>query len=376
MSTTTEKPGACCATPNPATTPSGGDSKSWNVRYFAIIAVLAALWWLAYSYILPASTWLTFSFLGFTPGSHLGASVEFFIYDTVKILLLLVAIIYGIAWIRVSLSVEKVRDYLAGKNKLVGYSLAAVFGAITPFCSCSSVPLFLGFTTARIPIGITMSFLFSSPLADPVSFGLFWGIFGWPFAVIYLVVGMLAGIVAGVAMDALKVERWLQPFLLDAKGNYTPVAAEQGGVLEKLTVAARHRFALAETKDIFNRVWVWVIAGVGLGAALHGYLPEEWITNTLGKGQWWSVPLAVATGIPLYTNTTGLLPVMESLLLKGLPVGTTLALCMSTIAISLPELMMLKQVMRWQLLAIFVGLALVIFTVVGWIFNAISFVIL
>ena len=343
--------------------------------YFLFIALTAAVWWFVYESLVPFADWAAFDLIGLVKGTKFGDAVEFFIYDTLKIFMLLVAIIYGIAWIRVSLSVEKVRDYLAGKNKLVGYSLAAVFGAITPFCSCSSVPLFLGFTTARIPIGITMSFLFSSPLADPVSFGLFWGIFGWPFAVIYLVVGMLAGIVAGVAMDALKVERWLQPFLLDAKGNYTPVAAEQG-VVEKLTVASRHSFALAETKDIFNRVWIWVIAGVGLGAALHGYMPEEWITNSLGKGQWWSVPLAVAAGIPLYTNTTGLLPVMESLLLKGLPVGTTLALCMSTIAVSLPELMMLKQVMRWQLLAFFVGLALVIFTAIGWIFNAISFAIL
>ena len=343
--------------------------------YFLFIALTAAVWWFVYESLVPFADWAAFDLIGLVKGTKFGDAVEFFIYDTLKIFMLLVAIIYGIAWIRVSLSVEKVRDYLAGKNKLVGYSLAAVFGAITPFCSCSSVPLFLGFTTARIPIGITMSFLFSSPLADPVSFGLFWGIFGWPFAVIYLVVGMLAGIVAGVAMDALKVERWLQPFLLDAKGNYTPVAAEPG-VVEKLTVASRHSFALAETKDIFNRVWIWVIAGVGLGAALHGYMPEEWITNSLGKGQWWSVPLAVAAGIPLYTNTTGLLPVMESLLLKGLPVGTTLALCMSTIAVSLPELMMLKQVMRWQLLAIFVGLALVIFTAIGWIFNAISFAIL
>ena len=184
MSTTSQNTPGCCASPGPAPVAPGGDAKSWNLRYFAIIAVLAALWWLAYSYILPASHWLVFGLFGVAPESHIGASLGFFVYDTVKILLLLVALIYGIAWIRASMNVERVRDYLAGKRRGIGYFLGATFGAVTPFCSCSSIPLLLGFTTARIPIGITMSFLITSPLINEIAVVLLWGLLGWKFTVI------------------------------------------------------------------------------------------------------------------------------------------------------------------------------------------------
>ena len=171
-------------------------------------------------------------------------------------------------------------------------------------------------------------------------------------------------------MDALRAERWLQPFLLDAMKNAsTREAAVEAGEAPKMGLMERHAFAYSETSSIFKKVWLWVIIGVGLGALLHGYVPQEWFTENLGAGQWWSVPVAVAIGIPLYTNVTGIIPIMESLLLKGLPLGTTLAFCMSTVAASLPEVLMLKQVMRWKLLALFLGMLLVIFTVVGWLFN-------
>ena len=266
--------------------------------------------------------------------------------------------------------VERVRDYLAGKGRGIGYFLGAGFGAITPFCSCSSIPLFLGFTTARIPLGITMSFLITSPLINEIAVVLLWGLLGWKFTIIYVVVGMFAGIVGGIIMDALRAERWLQPFLLDAMKNAsTREAAVEAGEAPKMGLMERHAFAYSETSSIFKKVWLWVIIGVGLGALLHGYVPQEWFTENLGAGQWWSVPVAVAIGIPLYTNVTGIIPIMESLLLKGLPLGTTLAFCMSTVAASLPEVLMLKQVMRWKLLALFLGMLLVIFTVVGWLFN-------
>ncbi|MFR8054152.1 MAG: permease [Bilophila wadsworthia] len=341
-----------------------------KTRYFGIGIAALVLWSAVYSVIVPLSQWLTYDLFSIDKGTPLGDSVEFFFYDTAKILLLLVLMVYVIGWLRAAMHVERVRDYLAGKGPGIGYFLGAGFGAITPFCSCSSIPLFLGFTTARIPLGITMSFLITSPLINEIAVVLLWGLLGWKFTIIYVVVGMFAGIVGGIIMDALRAERWLQPFLLDAMKNAsTREAAVEAGEAPKMGLMERHAFAYSETSSIFKKVWLWVIIGVGLGALLHGYVPQEWFTENLGAGQWWSVPVAVAIGIPLYTNVTGIIPIMESLLLKGLPLGTTLAFCMSTVAASLPEVLMLKQVMRWKLLALFLGMLLVIFTVVGWLFN-------
>ena len=341
-----------------------------KTRYFGIGIAALVLWSAVYSVIVPLSQWLTYDLFSIDKGTPLWDSVEFFFYDTAKILLLLVLMVYVIGWLRAAMHVERVRDYLAGKGRGIGYFLGAGFGAITPFCSCSSIPLFLGFTTARIPLGITMSFLITSPLINEIAVVLLWGLLGWKFTIIYVVVGMFAGIVGGIIMDALRAERWLQPFLLDAMKNAsTREAAVEAGEAPKMGLMERHAFAYSETSSIFKKVWLWVIIGVGLGALLHGYVPQEWFTENLGAGQWWSVPVAVAIGIPLYTNVTGIIPIMESLLLKGLPLGTTLAFCMSTVAASLPEVLMLKQVMRWKLLALFLGMLLVIFTVVGWLFN-------
>lgn len=330
-----------------------GTTEVNKVRYFGIGIAALALWWAVYSVIVPLSQWLTYDLFSLGKGTPMGDSVEFFFYDTAKILLLLVLMVYVIGWLRAGMHVERVRDYLAGKGRGIGYVLGAGFGAITPFCSCSSIPLFLGFTTARIPLGITMSFLITSPLINEIAVVLLWGLLGWKFTTIYVVVGMVAGIVGGIIMDALRAERWLQPFLLDAMKNAsTQAAAVQAGEAPKMGLMERHAFAYSETSNIFRKVWLWVIIGVGLGAALHGFVPQEWFTENLGAGQWWSVPVAVAVGIPLYTNVTGIIPIMESLLLKGLPLGTTLAFCMSTVAASLPEVLMLKQVMRWKLLAV------------------------
>ncbi len=347
-----------------------------NIAYFAILALVALVWWGAYAYTIPFSQWVTYTLFGLTQGTQAADALEFFVYDTAKILLLLVAMVYAIAWVRISLNVERVRDFLTGKKRIIGYVMGSGFGAVTPFCSCSSIPLFVGFTAARIPLGITMAFLITSPLINEVAIVILWGLLGWKFTVVYVTVGMLAGIAGGFIMDALKAERWLQPFLLQNANMPVQQATTEGAPAPKPTVAQRHTFAFAETRDIFRRVWIWVIIGVGIGAALHGYVPQDWVANTLGQGQWWSVPIAVSIGIPLYTNVTGIIPVMESLLIKGLPLGTTLALCMSTIAVSLPEILMLKQVMRWQLLSLFVGMMLVIFTLVGWFFNAMNFTIL
>lgn len=370
-----EQAGGCCGPKKHPDVTNVRVGSTWNLKYFSLLAVLTVMWVLAYKYILPTSTWLVFDVIGLEQGSHAGAALEFFIYDTVKILLLLSALIYAIAWLRATVDMDRVRDYLVGKKRGLGYLFGASFGAVTPFCSCSSVPLFLGFTTARVPIGISMAFLITSPLINEVAVVLLWGLLGWKFAMIYVLVGITAGVIGGLVMDSLKAERWLQPFILEkigkepakfCKGKQGDAGQQQSGVY------LRHHFAWDEMSTIFRKVWIWVIIGVGAGAALHGFVPDNWFAENLGAGEWWSVPAAVFVAIPLYSNVTGIVPVMESLLLKGLPIGTTLAFCMSSVAASIPEVMMLRQIMTLKLQATFILYLWVIFTLVGWLFNLVG----
>lgn len=317
------------------------------------------------------ATWLVFGVFGLDAGSALGDAVHFFVEDVSKIFVLLVVMIYVISLLRASLDVERVRNYLAAKNKGVGYLLGSIFGAITPFCSCSSIPVFLGFTSAGIPLGITMAFLITSPLINEVAVLLLMSLLGWKFTLLYVAVGMAVGMLGGLLLDAMKAERWLQSFAAEAlvRGRQMTASNAVSTTQRTLSFSERHQFAKAEAIDIFGRVWKWVIIGVGLGAALHGFVPEGWVETHLGQGQWWSVPAAVLIGIPLYSNATGIIPVMESLLANGLPIGTTLAFCMSTVAASFPEFILLKQVMQWRLLALLLIVLLTAFTLVGWMFN-------
>jgi uncharacterized membrane protein YraQ (UPF0718 family) len=317
--------------------------------------------------------WLAYTILGLSAETKLGDAVHFFIEDVSKIYVLLVVMIYLIALIRAALNVERVRDYLAGKNKGIGYVLGSLFGAVTPFCSCSSIPVFLGFTSAGIPVGITMAFLLTSPLINEVAVLLLLSLVGWKITLMYVLIGMMTGILGGAFLDSIKAERWLRDFALKAlqKARQAPVSNSQSEQ-PSLTLKQRHQFAKQEALDIFSRVWKWVLIGVGLGAALHGVVPDGWIAQHLGEGQWWSVPAAVVLGIPLYSNATGVIPVMESLLVNGLPVGTTIAFCMSTVAASFPEFILLKQVMQWRLLSCVFVMLLVSFTLVGWLLNALA----
>lgn len=342
-----------------------------RIRYFGTGLLALVVWTGCYLAIEPLARLLTQAVPGLSAHASAAAALEFFLYDTGKILLLLLLMVYVIGWLRAGLQTERVRDFLAGRRRLLGYVLGAGFGAVTPFCSCSSIPLFLGFTTSGIPIGITLAFLITSPLINEIAVVLLWGLLGWKLALVYVLAGLGAGIIGGWFMDALRAERWLQEYL---KESIQASAAQQpaGPGSRKMGLWERHLFACGETRSIVRRVWRWVIIGVGLGAILHGYVPEDWFAEHLGAGQWWSVPVAVAVGIPLYTNVTGIVPVMESLLVKGLPVGTTLAFCMSAVAASLPELLMLRQVMRGRLLALFLATLLVLFSLLGWLLNAVQ----
>ena len=325
--------------------------KRRGMRYAAAAVVLAALWWTAYRHVQAAAAWLVFDLFGLEEGSHTGAALEFFLYDTAKILLLLAALIYVISWLRAAL----------------GYLFGAMFGAVTPFCSCSSVPLFLGFTTAGIPLGMTMAFLITSPIINEIAVILLWGLLGWKFTLVYVTIGITAGVLGGLLMDGIRAERWLRPFVLEAMK--TPVIPLSMG-RRKLTVLQRHAFARQETATIFRRVWKWVIVGVAVGAALHGLVPEGWFAENLGAGEWWTVPVAVLVGIPLYSNVTGIIPVMEGLLTRGMPTGTTMAFCMSAVAASIPELILLRQVMTPRLQTAFLAYLWLVFTLSGWLLNA------
>ncbi|NLX18855.1 MAG: permease [Desulfobulbus sp.] len=341
--------------------------------YCSALTLLAVLWWLAYTSLSPFVHHLVFNMCWFAENSPTGLALEFFIYDTVKILLLLTALIYVIAWLRTAMRTEQVREYLRGKRRVFGYFLGALSGAVTPFCSCSSIPLFLGFTTAGIPIGISMSFLITSPIINEIAVVVLWGLLGWKFTLSYMVVGMLAGIIGGFVMDGCRADRWLQPFVrATGQGGSSPQFINYAGKNIKPTVRQRHDFAYREMASIFRRVWKWVVIGVGLGAALHGFVPENWFAQNLGSGRWWTVPASVFVAIPLYSNVTGIVPIMESLLTKGLPIGTTLAFCMSAVAASLPEILLLRQIMQLKLQLLFIFYLWVMFTLVGWLFNSIG----
>jgi uncharacterized membrane protein YraQ (UPF0718 family) len=319
-------------------------------------------------------TWLAdlvvFNWLRLPEGSKWAGSLHFFIEDVTKIFFLLVVMIYVIGLLRAGLNTERIRVFLQGKNRFLGYFMGAGFGAVTPFCSCSSIPLFLGFTQARIPIGITMSFLITSPIINEVAVVLLGGLLGVKFMIVYVSIGIVVGVIGGIFIDTIRAERFLMP--LAEQIRHSDIDPENP-VKKSISFQDRHQFAKEELRTIFGRVWKWVLIGVGLGAALHGFVPEDFITDHLGSGQWWSVPGAVLLGIPLYSNASGMIPIAESLLSKGLPVGTTLAFMMSTVAASFPEFVILKQVMKPKLLLIFFLLLLVMFTIVGLIMNQIPF---
>ncbi len=310
---------------------------------------------------------LVYQWLGLNPASHLGAALHFFVMDTTKIFFLLFIIIYIMGLLRALLSPERVREYVRGKPKWLARTLAIILGAVTPFCSCSSVPLFIGFVEAGIPLGVTFSFLIASPMINEVAAVILVGILGWQLAALYIGAGLLVAYVGGVAMERFKPERWVEDYVWKIH------MGETAAVEVDTSLAGRHRFAIGEVKEIVGRIWKWVFAGVALGALFHGYVPEAWVVEHLGgKDNWFAVPGAVLLGVPLYSNATGVIPLAEAMLGKGVAIGTTLALMMSIAALSLPEMLILRKVIRWPALAIYASVLAVAFTLVGWAFNFIT----
>lgn len=337
-------------------------------RSFIIIAVLAIFWMIAYNNLQAIADWITYTVLGFNHDSLIGEALNFFIYDTPKLLLLLAGMIFLITLVQTFIDTNKVREIVEKRGEGVGNLMAAIFGAITPFCSCSSVPLFIGFVQAGIPLGITFSFLITSPIMNEVAFVLLLGLFGWQVALLYLVSGITIGVIAGLILGRMKMEAYVEDFVYAIKpgGNQPNVAID-----DKLTWQDRIQQATDSTREIVGKVWLFVIIGIGIGAFIHGFVPEDALSDVMGAGAWWSVPAAVILGIPLYSNAAGIIPIVSALLGKGAALGTVLAFMMSVVALSLPELIILRKVLKPRLIAVFVGVVAISIVVTGYLFNLI-----
>lgn len=334
--------------------------------WIAAIAAAAALWLLAYAHLTEFADFVVGA-LGLSRSTHLGEAVHFFFYDTPKVLLLLVGIVFLMGIIQTFFAPARTRALLSGRKLGIGNVLAASLGIVTPFCSCSAVPLFIGFLSAGVPLGVTFSFLISAPMVNEVALALLFGLFGWKVAALYLGLGLTVAIVAGLVIGELKMERHLQDWV---RGIHMGEAAAVTG--ETLDWPARFRAGLHHVKEIVGKVWPYVLLGIAVGAGIHGYVPEDFMASIMGRdAPWWAMPAAVALGVPMYTNAAGILPVVEALIGKGAALGTTLAFMMSVIALSLPEVLILRKVLKLPLILTFVGVVSAGILLVGYVFNAI-----
>ena len=338
-----------------------------NVRLALLLGLAALSWLITYNLIQPLANWLTYVLLGLPAGSHLGESVAFFLYDVPKILLLLGGMIFGITLLRSFFSPEQTRALLGGKRAGIGNVLAASLGVVTPFCSCSAVPLFIGFVESGIPLGVTFSFLIAAPVINEVALALLFGMFGWQVAALYLVSGLTIAIVAGIIIGRLKLERYVEDFVWQIK------AGQGAAALERLTWAQRIDQAWQSTREIVGKVWLYVVVGIAVGAGIHGYVPEDALVTIMGRDAWWSVPAAVLLGVPLYSNAAGVIPIVHALMEKGAALGTVLAFMMAVVGLSLPEVIILRRVLKPQLIAVFIGVVSLAIVVTGYLFNWMSF---
>ena len=340
--------------------PSSGPS---TVKWIGGTVAALITWGVVYSQLVPFSEWVVAS-THVDPQSHLGEAISFFAYDTPKVLMLLTLVVFGMGVVRSFFSPEKTRALLAGKREGVGNVLAASLGIVTPFCSCSAVPLFIGFVSAGVPLGVTFSFLISAPMVNEVALGLLFGLVGWKVAFTYLAFGLTVAIVSGWIIGRLHLEQWLEEWVRNIRSDAIDLP------LDDLTVVDRIKAGIEAVKDIVGNVWPWIIAGIAAGAFIHGYVPSDLLATIMGRNTWWSVPAAVLLGIPMYSNAAGIIPVVEALLAKGAALGTVLAFMMAVIALSLPEMIILRKVLSVKLIAVFVGVVGAGILAVGFLFNA------
>jgi hypothetical protein len=338
---------------------------AWPVeRPKAFLLVAAAAWIALYALLVPASEAIV-AVLPVDRESHLGSALQFFFYDTPKVLLLLTGVVFVMGLVNSYFTPERTRAMLSGRTGGLGNVLAASLGVVTPFCSCSAVPLFIGFVQAGIPLGVTFSFLIAAPMVNEVALALLLGLFGWKIALLYLLLGLAVAIVSGWVIGWLRMEAHLEDWVRNL------ARAQAGVAAESMTLAQRVQAAFAAVRDIVGRVWPYVIAGIAIGAAIHGYVPEDFMAGLMGREAWWSVPAAVLIGVPMYANAAGIIPIVEALLAKGAALGTVLAFMMSVIALSLPEMVILRKVLKPRLIAVFAGVVATGILIVGYVFNAV-----
>jgi hypothetical protein len=341
-----------------ARAPRGAAAAPW----IAGSAAALALWALLYSQLVPVSDWLV-SLLPVERRSHHGEALAFFLYDVPKVLLLLALVVFAMGVVRSFFSPERTRALLAGRREGVGNAMAASLGIVTPFCSCSAVPLFIGFVSAGVPLGVTFSFLIAAPMVNEVALGLLFALLGWKVALTYLVFGLGIAVTAGWVIGRLRLEGWLEPWVLEIHAGTADLPEVT------LTWPDRIRAGLEAVKEIVGRVWYWIIAGIAVGALIHGYAPQDLLAAIMGRDAWWSVPAAVLVGVPMYSNAAGIIPVVEALLGKGAALGTVLAFMMSVIALSLPEMIILRKVLSVRLILVFIGVVATGILAVGVLFN-------
>lgn len=338
-------------------------AKSHVVRYALLGAPILAAWFVIYKSLAPFSKFFTYTLLGLSPESHLGHALEFFVYDTPKVLMLLTLVVFGVGIVRSFFTPDRTRRILTGKRESLGNVLAALLGIVTPFCTCSAVPLFIGFVTAGIPLGVTFSFLISAPMVNEIALVLLYGLFGWKVAGLYLGTGLLIAMIAGWTIGRFHLEGHLEEWVYQ-------IQAGEGGYEEpEKSWADRIQYAMDAVRDIVGKVWIYVVLGIAVGAGIHGYVPEGFMASIMGKGAWWSVPAAVLIGIPMYSNAAGIIPVVQALLGKGAALGTVLAFMMAVIALSLPEAIILRKVLKPPLIATFFGVVGGGILIVGYLFN-------
>jgi uncharacterized membrane protein YraQ (UPF0718 family) len=334
------------------------------VRYSVVGLAVAAGWWFVYGQLSPIAHWLTARAFGLEAGSRFANAVEFFLYEVPKVLMLLLLVVFGVGIVRSYFTAERTLALLAGKRESTGNILAALLGVVTPFCSCSAVPLFIGFVTTGVPLGVTFSFLISAPMVNEIALVLLFGLFGWKVAALYMGTGLMIAIVAGWIIGRLKLERYVEEWVYAIKPGSNNLLDE------KIDFAGRLAAGREAVRDIVGRVWLYVMVGIAVGAGIHGFVPTNAMAAIMGKGAWWSVPLSVLIGIPMYSNAAGIIPIVQALLSKGAALGTVLAFMMSVIGLSLPEMIILRKVLKLPLIAIFVGVVAVGILIVGYLFNA------
>jgi len=324
-----------------------------------------AVWFFVYTHLSAFSSWVTYDLFRLPVGSRMGESIWFFLYDLPKVMMLLVLVVFGVGIIRSFFTPEKTRAILSGKTLFAGNILAALLGVVTPFCSCSAVPLFIGFVTAGVPLGVTFSFLIAAPMVNEIALGLLYGLLGFKIAALYAGTGLTIAVFAGWGIGKMKLEKHIE--------DWVKVANSESAIIQEAGMNWHDRvlYGWDAVREIIGRVWVYVLIGIALGAGIHGFVPEQFMASVMGKDTWWSVPLSVLIGVPMYSNAAGIIPVVEALLGKGAAVGSVLAFMMSVIALSLPEMVILRKVLKPKLIGAFICVVAGGILAVGYLFNLI-----